>query len=58
MRIHTYFTFHKTGRSRRNLIGAIVLAFLLWVPSALFADISTLQRIIEAEHEVGYVESV
>lgn len=55
MRIHTYFTFHKTGHSRRNLIGAIVLAFLLWVPSTLFADIRTLQRIIEAEHEVGYV---
>ena len=55
MRIHTYFTLHKTGRSRRNLIGATVLAFLLWGPSALFADISTLQRIIEAEREVGYV---
>lgn len=55
MRIYTYFTLHKTGRSRRNLIGATVLAFLLWVPSTLFADISTLQRIIEAEREVGYV---
>ena len=55
MPIHTYFPLHKTGRSRRNLIGAIVLVFLLGVPATLFADISTLQRIIEAEHKVGYV---
>ena len=55
MRIHTSLMLHKNGRSKRTLIGAAVLAFLLWAPHVLFADISTLKRIIEAEREVGYV---
>ena len=55
MRIHTYFMLHKNSRAKRNLIGSTVLALLLWVPSALFADISTLERIIAAEHKIGYV---
>ena len=55
MGIHTYFILHKDGRFKHNLIGSTVLALLLWVPSALFADISTLERIIEAEHKIGYV---
>ena len=55
MEIHTYLTLHKNRRAKHNLIGATVLALLLWVPSALFADISTLERIIEAEHKIGYV---
>ena len=55
MRIHTYLMLHKDRRSKRNLIGSTVLALLLWVPSALFADISTLERIVEAERKIGYV---
>ena len=55
MRICTYFMPHKNGRSKCYLIGATVLALLLWVPLTLFADIGTLKRIIEAEHKVGYV---
>ena len=55
MRIYIYLIPHKDRRSKRNLIGSIVLALLLWVPSTLFADISTLEHIIEAEHKVGYV---
>lgn len=54
MRIHTYLTLHKNGRSKRNLIWSAVLAFLLWTSHALFADIATLERIIEAEQKVGY----
>ena len=55
MRIHTYLMLHKNGQSKRNLLWSAVLAFLLWAPPTLFADISTLERIIEAEHKVGYV---
>ena len=55
MRIHTHLILHKDGRSKYQLIWSTVLALLLWGPSTLFADISTLERIIEAEHKVGYV---
>ena len=55
MRIHTHLILHKDGRSKYQLIWSTVLALLLWVPSTLFADISTLERIIEAEHKIGYV---
>ncbi len=55
MGIHTHFIPHKHQRRKRNLIGSTVLALLLWIPSTLFADISTLERIIEAEHKIGYV---
>ena len=44
MRIHKYLILHSA-----------VLAFLLWTPHALFADISTLERIAEAERTVSYV---
>lgn len=44
MRIHKYLILHSA-----------VLAFLLWTPHTLFADISTLERIAEAEREVSYV---
>ena len=55
MRIHTYLTLHKNGRAKHNFLCSAVLAFLLWAPPTLFADINTLERIIEAEHKVGYV---
>lgn len=44
MRIHKYLILHSA-----------VLAFLLWTPHTLFADISTLERIAEAERTVSYV---
>lgn len=44
MRIHKYLILHST-----------VFAFLLWTPHTLFADISTLERIAEAESKVSYV---
>ena len=55
MQTHTYFMLHKNERSKRSLLWSTVLALLLWVPPTLFADISILERIIEAEHKVGYV---
>ena len=55
MPIHTYLRFHKDRRSKRNLIGSTVLVLLLWVTPTLFADISTLERIAEAERKVSYV---
>lgn len=55
MQIYTYLRLHKNGQSKRNLLWSVVLAFLLSAPPTLFADISTLERIIEAEHKVGYV---
>ena len=44
MRIHKYL-----------ILYSVVLAFLLWTPHTLFADISTLERIAEAERKVSYV---
>lgn len=44
MRIHKHLILHSA-----------VLAFLLWTPHTLFADISTLERIAEAERNVSYV---
>lgn len=44
MRIHKYLILHSA-----------VLAFLLWTPHTLFADVSTLERIAEAERKVSYV---
>lgn len=55
MRIHTSLMLQKNGRSKCSLIGFTIFAFLLWLPSTLFADIRTLERIIAAEHKVGYV---
>ena len=44
MRTHKYLILHSA-----------ILAFLLWTPHTLFADISTLERIAEAERKVSYV---
>ncbi|MCY4553424.1 MAG: hypothetical protein OXC79_07105 [Candidatus Poribacteria bacterium] len=55
MQIRTYLILYKDGRSKYNLLGAAVLAFLLWTPHTLFADISTLERIVEAERKVAYI---
>ncbi|MYA71242.1 hypothetical protein F4Y19_14405, partial [Candidatus Poribacteria bacterium] len=55
MPIHTYLILHKNGRSKHNLLWSAALAFLLWAPHPLFADISTLERIVEAEHKVAYI---
>ncbi|MYB93371.1 hypothetical protein F4054_08040 [Candidatus Poribacteria bacterium] len=55
MRIHTYLMLHKNGRAKHNLLWSTALAFLLWAPQPLFADISTLERIVEAEYKVAYV---
>jgi len=44
MRIHKYLILHSA-----------ILAFLLWTPHTLFADIGTLERIAEAERKVSYV---
>ena len=44
MRIHKYLIIHSA-----------VLAALLWTAHTLFADISTLERIAEAERKVSYV---
>lgn len=55
MRLHTSLILHRNRRSKRTLIGSAVLALLLWAPHVLLADISTLERIIKAEREIGYV---
>ena len=55
MQIRAYLILHKNGRSKHNLLWSAALAFLLWTPHTLFADISTLERIVEAEHKVAYV---
>lgn len=55
MQIHTYLILHKNGRAKHNLLWSAALAFLLWAPHTLFADLSTLERIVEAEHKVAYV---
>ena len=44
MRIHKYLILHSA-----------VLAFLLWTSHTLLADLSTLERIAEAERKVSYV---
>ena len=44
MRIHKYLILHSA-----------VLAFLLWTPHPLLADLSTLERIAKAERKVSYV---
>ena len=55
MRMHTYLILHKSLQSKHHLFCILVLASLLWVPQILFADISTLERIAEAERKVSYV---
>ena len=55
MRMHTYLILHKSLQSKHHLFCISVLAALLWVPQILFADISTLERIAEAERNVSYI---
>lgn len=55
MQTHKHLILHRDGRSKHHLLWSAVLAFLLWVPHTLFADISTLERIAEAERKVSYV---
>ena len=55
MQMPTYFIFHKDLRSKHHLFCISILASLLWVPQILFADISTLERIAEAERKASYV---
>ena len=55
MRMHTYLILHKSLQSKYHLLCISVLAALLWAPYILSADISTLERIAEAEHKVSYV---
>ena len=56
MRTHKHLNLHKDMRFKCNPFwSAAVLAILLWTPHTLFADISTLERIVEAERKVAYV---
>ena len=55
MQTHKYLIHHKDLRRKRNFISYMVIAFLLWGPHTLFADISTLERIVEAESNVSYI---
>ena len=55
MRIRPYLILYKNGHSKHNLLWSAALAFLLWTPHTLFADISTLERIVAAEHKVAYI---
>ena len=55
MQTHKHLILHTDGRSKHHLLWSAVLAFLLWTPHTLFADVSTLERIAEAEHKVSYV---
>ena len=55
MQTHTSLTLRKDLPSKRNLIWSAALAFLLWTPHILFADVSTLERIVEAQHKVAYI---
>ena len=55
MRMPTYLILHKGLQSKHHRLCISVLASLLWMPQILFADISTLERIAEAEHKVSYV---
>ena len=55
MQTHTSLILRKDLWYKRNLIWSAALAFLFWAPQTLFADVSTLQRIVEAEHKVAYI---
>lgn len=55
MQTHTFLILHKDLQSKHHLLWSAVLAFLLWIPHTLFADVSTLERIAEAERKVSYV---
>lgn len=53
--MQTHKFLHKDLQSKHNLLWSAVLAFLLWIPHTLFADVSTLERIAEAERKASYV---
>lgn len=55
MRIHKYLMFHKNFRVKLYLLCSLIFALFLCTLQTLFADISTLERIAEAEREVSYV---
>ncbi len=55
MRIHKYLMFHKDFRIKLYPLCGLILAFLLCISDYLFADISTLERIAEAERDISYV---
>ena len=55
MLTHKYLMFHKYLRVKLSPLYGLILAFSLCVSDTLFADISTLERIAEAEREVSYV---
>lgn len=55
MQTHKHLILHRDGQSKHHLLWSAVLAVLLWTPHALFADVSTLERIAEAERKVSYV---
>lgn len=55
MLTHKYLMFHKYFRIKVSPLYGLILAFSLCVSDTLFADISTLERIAEAEREVSYV---
>ena len=55
MQTHKHLILHRDLQSKHHLLWSAVLAILLWTPHILFADISALERIAEAEHKVSYV---
>ena len=55
MQTHTFLILHKDLQSKHHLLWSAVLAVLLWIPHTLFADVSTLERIAEAERKASYV---
>lgn len=55
MQTYKYLILHKNLHSKHNFIWSAVFVFLLWAPHTLFADVSTLERIAEAERKVSYV---
>ena len=55
MRIYKYLICHKNFRFTPSLLCSSGLIFLLCVSPALFADTTTLERIVAAEREVSYV---
>ncbi len=55
MLTHKYLMCHKYFRVKLSPLYGLILAFSLCVSDTLFAGISTLERIAEAEREVSYV---
>ena len=53
--MQTHKFLHKDLQSKHHLLWSAVLVFLLWIPHTLFADVSTLERIAEAERKASYV---